>query len=133
MSHDWYKYAKDNLSSPDLIHFNNAGAALMPRPVLEAVTDYLNLEAKIGGYEAMGEAYPKIEAIYQDVAKLIGAHEDEIALFENATRAWQVVFYGMDFEKGDTIFTTSAEYGSNLLGILHQKKINGVEVRKQFK
>lgn len=128
MSQDWHQYAKDNLSSPDLIHFNNAGAALMPRPVVNAVTDYLILEAKIGGYEAMGEAFPKIEAIYKDIANLIGAHEDEIALFENATRAWQVVFYGLDFKEGDTIFTTSAEYGSNLLGIIHQKKMKGVEV-----
>ncbi|RLA63169.1 MAG: aminotransferase [Epsilonproteobacteria bacterium] len=119
---------RDNFSSPDLIHFNNAGASLMPRPVVQAMIDYLNLEAKIGGYEAMGEANPKIETLYKNLATLIGAHEDEIALFENATRAWQVVFYGMDFKEGDTILTTSAEYGSNLLGIIHQKKMKGINL-----
>ncbi|TDJ08657.1 MAG: aminotransferase class V-fold PLP-dependent enzyme [Deltaproteobacteria bacterium] len=128
MSHSWQKYSKDNLCAPNLIHFNNAGAALMPKQVVGAVTDYLNLEAKIGGYEAMEYAAPKIEGIYRDLAQLIGAHADEIALFENATRAWQVVFYGMEFKQGDTILTTSAEYGSNLLGILHLKKIKGVNV-----
>jgi selenocysteine lyase/cysteine desulfurase len=32
-----------------VLHFNNAGAALMPRPVLDAARDYLTLEAQIGG------------------------------------------------------------------------------------
>ncbi len=35
-----------------LIHFNNAGASLMPTPVYRAVLDHLALEQTIGGYEA---------------------------------------------------------------------------------
>ena len=34
------------------IHFNNAGAGLMPVPVLAAMIGHLELEARIGGYEA---------------------------------------------------------------------------------
>ena len=38
-----------------VMHFNNAGAALMPQPVLDAVVGHLQLEAAIGGMKLRGE------------------------------------------------------------------------------
>ena len=36
----------------NVVHFDNAGAALMPQPVLDAIIAHTNMEAQIGGYEA---------------------------------------------------------------------------------
>ena len=33
------------------IHLNNAGAALLAQPTLDAMTEHLRLEAEIGGYD----------------------------------------------------------------------------------
>ena len=54
------------------LHFSNAGAALPPRPVVEAVMSHLAREAAIGDYEAAAEAEGRIADVYDAVATLMG-------------------------------------------------------------
>jgi len=73
----------------EVAHFNNAGSSLPPAPVLETHLAYLRREALIGGYEAQEEAQPRLDAVYAATARLVGGSgPDEVALFENATRAF---------------------------------------------
>lgn len=109
-------------------HFNNAGAALPPRPVLDAVAAHLDLEARIGGYEAEARARDGIERVYDSVAALLGCAREEVALVENATVGWDMAFYSLRFDPGDRILTAMAEYSSNFIPYLQIARKTGAVI-----
>ena len=109
-------------------HLNNAGAALMPAPVIAAMKDHIDLEAAIGGYEAEAREAARIEGVYDSIARLIGAGRDEIALLGNATLAWDMAFYAFDFAPGDRILTARAEYAANYIAYLQIAKRTGAVI-----
>jgi len=112
----------------EVAHFNNAGCSLPPAPVLETHLGYLRREALIGGYEAQEEAQHRLDAVYAATAQLVGGQgPDEVALFENATRAFDMALYAVPLEPGDVILTSTAEYHSMFVTYLHRAR-RGVRV-----
>jgi len=118
----------DTPACEDLIHFNNAGASLMPDSVLKAVTDHLELERRIGGYEAADAMCDQLQDLYVQFSKLLRVKPEEIAYVENATRAWDMAFYALPLKEGDRIITHSAEYASSYLAFLQLAKRRGVQI-----
>jgi len=112
-----------------VIHFNNAGAGLMPQSVLDAQVNHLKLEANIGGYEASWQEEAAIERTYDAVTELLnGRSRDEIAIVENATVAWDMAFHSIPFQKGDRILTAKASYVSNYIAFLLVAERLGVQI-----
>jgi selenocysteine lyase/cysteine desulfurase len=124
---DVARFRSDTPGCAHVVHFNHSGSSLMPRPVVDAVIDHTNLEAEIGGYEAEDVVNQRFLGMYESVARLLNAGAGEIALVENATRAWDMAFYAIPFAPGDRILTSVSEYASNVISFL-QIATRGVTV-----
>jgi cysteine desulfurase/selenocysteine lyase len=118
MTVDLDRARRDTPGCMTVAHLNNAGAALPPTAVTDTVVAHLRREAEIGGYEAAEEAADRTELVYSSIARLLHCGPDEIAVVENATRAWDMAFYGFRFAPGDRILTSRAEYASSVIAML---------------
>jgi selenocysteine lyase/cysteine desulfurase len=110
------------------VHLNNAGASLMPTPVLRAVTDHLELEAQMGGYEASDARAEQVKDARAALAELLGAAPHNIAFSEHATAAFAASLSSVPFRSGDTLVTTRHDYVSYQLMYLSLERRFGIRV-----
>lgn len=128
MAIDIDRARKETPGCNGVLHFNNAGASLMPAPVIDAVNTHFQNEIQMGGYEAADAAEKQMAQFYDSAAKLIHAKPQEIAFFESSTRAWDTAFSALSLKKGDRILTGKAEYVSNYIALMQKAKNVGIKI-----
>lgn len=128
LSQDLARWRSDTPGCTGLVHLNNAGAALVPRPVRDAILAHLALEEKLGGYEAADAQVEQIRRAYADVARLLGANPRNVALVQNSTVAFAQAINAFDLAPGDVILTSRSDYASNQIMYLSLARRRGVEV-----
>ncbi len=120
-------FRQDTPAVESLIHFNNAGASLPPRPVVDAVIGHLELEAQVGGYEAAALAADAEASVYRSAAALLNCEENEVAFAVSASDAWWRAFSALPLQAGDRVLCGRSEYISNAFGLI-QARERGVTV-----
>lgn len=118
----------ETLGTRTVNHLNNAGASLTPDPVREVVLEHLNLEARIGGYEAEAARHAELRSVYDSVGTLIGADPQNVAVTDNATGAFIQALSSVPFAPGDVVLTTRNDYVSNQIMFLSLAARFGIEV-----
>ena len=111
-----------------LAHLNNAGASLIPNPVLMATIDYLEAEAAAGGYELEARRSKDLERFYHAGARLLGCGTNEIAFTNSATESWAKAVAAMDLKAGDRVLVSSAESVSSVFSLTRLRQ-QGVVVQ----
>jgi selenocysteine lyase/cysteine desulfurase len=122
------RWRADTPGCARVIHLNNAGAALVPKPVSDAINAHLALEQELGGYEAAEAQKPALLAAYQAVAKVIGAEARNIALVQSSTVAFAQAISAFDLKHGDLLLTSRSDYASNQIMYLSLAQRRGVEI-----
>lgn len=122
------RWRSDTPGCSHLVHLNNAGAALVPRPVSDAILDYLRLEQELGGYEAKDAQSEAIHRTYAAMGRLLGAEARNIALVQNSTVAFAQAITAFDLGPGDIVLTSRSDYASNQIMYLSLARRRGVEI-----
>jgi selenocysteine lyase/cysteine desulfurase len=88
----------------------------------------VELESRIGGYEAAAEAAPAIESAYESVAGLLGTGTENVAFTEHATASFVQALSAVRFRPGDVLLTTRHDYVSNQIQYLSLAERWGIEL-----
>jgi selenocysteine lyase/cysteine desulfurase len=100
----------------------------MPASVLAAIVEQLELESRIGGYEAADARESQIPETYQRLGALLNAPPANIAVVPSATSGFVRAVSSFDFASGDVIVTSRCDYTSNQIQYLSLSKRLGVEI-----
>jgi cysteine desulfurase/selenocysteine lyase len=119
---------KDTPGTLQYNHLNNAGAALMPMPVMDAIRAYQDLEFEMGGYEAMAKEHKKFRAFYEEGAKFLNTNPENIAWSTSATDAFNKALSSFPLLPGDYLLTTINDYVANQVAFLHLQKRRGIKL-----
>lgn len=80
------------------------------------MVDYLQTEARIGGYEIAGDRIADLDRFYGATASYLGCDPSEVAFAVSAGDAWWRAFSSVPLSAGDRILVTHSEYQANAFG-----------------
>ncbi len=115
----------------EVIYLDAASTTPTPKPVVEAMCDYLynyNSNTGRGAYRIAVKSTKEFEGARSRISKFIRCSPSEVIFTKNTTEAINLVANGLNFKKGDSIIVTNIEHHSNFIPWLNLKK-KGVELK----
>jgi selenocysteine lyase/cysteine desulfurase len=119
---DLARLRADTLGVDDIVHLNNCGSSLPPRPVVDVQVDYLRTEQRMGGYEAATVLADRLDDLYPATAEMLGCERDEVAFEGSAIEAWWRAFLSVGLQPGDRVLAGASEYQGNAFGLLQARE-----------
>ncbi len=114
------------------IYLNAGTFGPLPTPVIQAMQERTQAEWRNGRLGAA--AFERMAAVYTDtrknVARLLNASADEIALTDSTGEGMNIISYGFNWQEGDEVITTNHEHLSALAPLYQSHDRYGVIVRK---
>jgi selenocysteine lyase/cysteine desulfurase len=133
MGLDVERVRRDTPACATVIHFNNAGSSLPPRPVTTAVIEHIELEETMGGYEAAAARQKTLELVPIHAARLLNCDPDEVAITTSDTDSWVRAFWGYllggALRVDDVVLVDRIAYNSHYMALLQAVRHAGIKVR----
>lgn len=114
----------------EVAYFNSGTCGPLPTSTAEAMTQVIQhaTEKGRGSIPEYMVYLEEVEALRSDLARLMGASADSVVMTQHTTEAMNHVLWGMEFNPGDVIITSTHEHPALLapLAMLHARR--GVDV-----
>lgn len=124
---DWNKIGDQFLAKQSsTINLNNGSASNMPIPVLEAYKKYTEEINSFAPYKIYAKWGNQIKENIKRLSHFLGASDGKMFMVRNATEAMNMIFWGMDFKKGDEIICANSDYPNahnTLIHLVYNKKV----------
>jgi selenocysteine lyase/cysteine desulfurase len=121
-------FRRDTKGCSHVVHLNNAGASLMPDVVTRSIVEHIELESRIGGYEAASLRADAIQRFYTQAGRLLNCSGFNIAFTSSATDSFVRALSAIPFQPGDVILTDNDDFISNQIQFLSCQKRFGVRL-----
>ena len=103
----WTKIRDEQFLLPHWrVFLQNGSLGVAPKPVLDAVVDYLTRSAALQLEEYPRWGYETLDQHRSEMADYLGCKKDELAFTHNATEALSIIANGIDLKAGDEVVMT---------------------------
>ncbi|MBN1868380.1 aminotransferase class V-fold PLP-dependent enzyme [Candidatus Sumerlaeota bacterium] len=118
----------DLFSQPDAdVYFNSAGSTLQPEPVFRDVSEFTERVFRDPA-KAATEGARRVQDLRENLARIMGATGEEIALTHHTAEGANVIANGIAWQAGDTILTLDHEYPSTVYPWMNVQRRFGVNL-----
>jgi isopenicillin-N epimerase len=127
----WLRVREEQFFLPaNRAFLNNGSLGVIPRPVMNAVTGYLERAAALEVEDYPRWGYETLDEMRAEMAAFLGCDKDGLAFTHNCTEALSVIANGLDLAAGDEVLTTDQEHASGYNPWLLRQARDRIELRK---
>ena len=127
----WLQVRREQFLLPGWRAFlNNGSLGVAPRPVVRAVTEFVETAAALIHDEYPRWGYEELDAERAEMAAFVGCKKEELAFTHCATEAMSVIANGIDLKPGDEVLITDHEHPSGIAPWALRAQRHGISVRE---
>ena len=112
-----------------ILNLNNGGVCPAPRLVMDAVKRYLDYSNLAPAYTMWRHLEPNIETVRTELARMLGADREEVAITRNASESLQILQFGLDLRPGDEVILTEHTYPRMKNAWFQRQRREGIRVK----
>lgn len=126
----WLAVATAFAADRSLINLNNGGCSPAPAAAMAALKRHLDFSNKAPPYAMWKELEPHKELVRQQLAELVGADAESIAIVRNTTEGLHICQNGLELGHGDEVVTTNQDYPRMRAAFRQRARREGIVVRE---